>query len=903
MSQLEPPNDDQPQPAGDHDTIDASGDQPLAAEGTFGDAAGASGPLSPDHQSTPSGNGNGTAVDDYGADKIKVLEGLEAVRKRPAMYIGSTGTPGLHHLVYEVVDNSIDEALAGYCDQVNVTIHIDNSVTVVDNGRGIPVDRHESGRSAAEVVLTVLHAGGKFDNESYKVSGGLHGVGVSVVNALSETLDLEIWRNGQVHKQSYHRGDPAADLEITGTTKKRGTKITFKPDAQIFETIDFSFDTLAQRLRELAFLNGGVTITIDDERDGKSHTFLYEGGINSFVQYLNQNRAAVNDKPIHMRGDKDGIDVEIALQWNDGYSETVYSFANNINTHEGGTHLSGFRAALTRSINSYAGRNNLTKDLKDATISGDDIREGLTGVISVKIPRPQFEGQTKTKLGNTEVKGIVEAIVNDRLGAYLEENPTVAKKIIAKAVDAARAREAARKARDLVRRKGALDNSSLPGKLADCQERDPAQSELYIVEGESAGGSAKQGRDRRFQAILPIKGKILNVEKARFDKMLGSDEIKTMIAALGCGIGSEDFDLSKLRYHRVIIMTDADVDGSHIRTLLLTFFYRQMRELVDSGYIYIAQPPLFRAKRGRSEFFIRDEREMERWLLRRAAESRVLVLPDGRQITGAELEARLEKLVAFQKYLHIVERRGPSRAIVLALLEGGAHDRSFFLDRERVEAFAGTLHSATVTASVQPDEENQAHGIVVEDRSGGYPRHHRIDTDFVSTSEFRVLAASYQDVDGIKGPMTVRTIPALQTTGAEETGAAANNTAIGGAPLDEATRLAAEPKTPDVSSLPKGAARAKDADVTIDTLEALVEFFIAAGKKGFDVNRYKGLGEMNPETLWETTMDPVKRTLLQVKAEDHTEADLMFTTLMGDQVEPRRKFIEDHALDVKNLDI
>jgi DNA gyrase subunit B len=853
-----------------------------------------------------SGNANGSsAVDDYGADKIKVLEGLEAVRKRPAMYIGSTGAPGLHHLVYEIVDNSIDEALAGFCDHVSVTLHIDNSVTVVDNGRGIPVDQHASGKSAAEVVLTVLHAGGKFDNDSYKVSGGLHGVGVSVVNALSETLDLEIWRNGEVYKQSYERGTPTAPLELSGTTKKRGTKITFKPDSQIFETTDYSFDTLAQRLRELAFLNGGVTITLDDERDGKSHKFLYEGGIISFVEYLNQNKTAVNDKPIYMHGEKDGIDVEIALQWNDGYAETVYSFANNINTHEGGTHLSGFRSALTRTINYYVGKNNLAKDLKDANIGGDDIREGLIAVVSVKIPRPQFEGQTKTKLGNTEVKGIVEAILNDKLGAYLEQNPGVAKRVVAKAVDAARAREAARKARDLVRRKGALDSSALPGKLADCQERDPALSELYIVEGESAGGSAKQGRDRRFQAILPIKGKILNVEKARFDKMLGSDEIKTMIAALGCGIGTEDFDLSKLRYHRIIIMTDADVDGSHIRTLLLTFFYRQMRALVDSGYVYIAQPPLFRAKRGRTEHFIRDERELENWLTHRAVESRVVVLSDGQEMSGTELETKIEKLSQFRKYLQVVERRGPTRDVILTLLDRGVRaDKAFFTDQAQLEGLAASLNTSTRSASVHPDEEHQAHGIVIEDRSGGYPRHHRVDLDFVSTTEFRTLTNSYQDVKGVRGPMIVKTLASTDGDEPEDGGqAAANETAIGGAPLDVATKLAAEPKVPDASAVPKSPAKGRESEVRVESLDDLVEFFIAAGKKGISINRYKGLGEMNPDTLWETTMDPAKRTLLQVKAEDHTEADLMFTTLMGDQVEPRRKFIEDNALDVKNLDI
>src|SRR5438093_1930059 len=641
----------------------------------------------------------------YGAEAIRVLEGLEAVRVRPAMYIGSAGQSGLHHLVYEVVDNSIDEALGGFCDQVNVTIHIDDSVTVVDNGRGIPVDRHASGKSAAEVVLTVLHSGGKFDNQSYKVSGGLHGVGVSVVNALSETLDLEIWRNGQVYQQSYVRGDPAGELEITGTTKRRGTKVTFKPDAQIFETLVFSFDTLAQRLRELAFLNGGIQITLDDERDGKSHKFHYEGGIVSFVTHLNKNKNAVNEKPIYMRGEKDGIDAEMALQWNDGYAETIYSFANNINTNEGGTHLSGFRSALTRTINFYATKNNLAKDLKES-VTGDDIREGLTAVISVKIPHPQLEGQTKTKLGNTEVKGIVEAILNDRLGAYLEENPAVARRIVGKAIDAARAREAARKARDLVRRKGALDGSSLPGKLADCQERDPALSELYIVEGESAGGSAKQGRDRRFQAILPLKGKILNVEKARFDKMLGSDELTTLIAALGCGIGAEDFDLSKLRYHRIIIMTDADVDGSHIRTLLLTFFYRQLPSLIESGFVFIAQPPLFRVKRGKSETYIKDERDLEAFLIKRSAEARVVRIPSAhKEIAGPELEKLLQKLTTQQKYMQVIERRGHPREIVEALVAAGA-DREYFADKDKLEGLSRTLSTPTRTVTVQRDEEH-----------------------------------------------------------------------------------------------------------------------------------------------------------------------------------------------------
>ena len=715
-------------------------------------------PPAENSETAPGSNGNGNGAD-YGAAQIKVLEGLEAVRKRPAMYIGSTGAPGLHHLVYEVVDNSIDEALAGHCDQVNVTIHIDNSVTVVDNGRGIPVDRHESGKSAAEVVLTVLHAGGKFDNDSYKVSGGLHGVGISVVNALSELLELEIWRNGQVYQQTYERGVPTADLEVDRHDEEARHEGHLQARHRRFSrrrsTASTRWRSACASWRSSTAASRSRSTTSATASRTSSST---RGASSRSSKHLNQNKASVNEKPIYMHGEKDGIDVEIALQWNDGYAETLYSFANNINTHEGGTHLSGFRAALTRTVNSYAAKNNLAKDLKDATISGDDIREGLTAVISVKIPRPQFEGQTKTKLGNTEVKGIVETIVNDKLGAFLEENPNVAKRVILKAVDAARAREAARKARDLVRRKGALDSSALPGKLADCQERDPALSEIYIVEGESAGGSAKQGRDRRFQAILPIKGKILNVEKARFDKMLGSDEIKTMIAALGTSIGPEDFDVKKLRYHRIIIMTDADVDGSHIRTLLLTFFYRQMRALVDNGYIYIAQPPLFRAKRGRTETFIRDERELETWLIRRAVESRVVVLPDGTEISGTELEQKLEKLIHFRKLLQLVERRGPTRDVIIGLLDRGVRgDKTFFTDRDKVQAFADSLNTKTRSASVQPDDEHQAHGIVIEDRTGGYPKYHRVDLDFVLASEFRTLANSYQDVKGIKGPMIVKT--------------------------------------------------------------------------------------------------------------------------------------------------
>jgi DNA gyrase subunit B len=851
---------------------------------------------------------NGATAEDYGADSIKVLEGLEAVRKRPAMYIGSTGPAGLHHLVYEIVDNSIDEALAGFASEVNVTIHIDNSVTVVDNGRGIPTEMHPTGRPAAEVALTVLHAGGKFDNNSYKVSGGLHGVGVSVVNALSERLELEVWRNEQVYQQTYERGAPQTDLTVTGTTKKRGTKVTFKPDHEVFEVTEFSFDTLAQRLRELAFLNAGVTITLDDERDGKNHRFHYDGGIVSFVEHLNKNKGLVNEKAIYMRGERDGIEAEIALQWNDSYNPQEFSFANNINTHEGGTHLSGFRSALTRTVNAYAAGNNFTKDLKDATISGDDIREGMTAVISVKIPRPQFEGQTKTKLGNTEVKGIVESIVNDRLGKFLEENPAVAKRVVMKAVDAARAREAARKARDLVRRKGALDGSSLPGKLADCQERDPSQAEIYIVEGESAGGSAKQGRDRRFQAILPIKGKILNVEKARIDKMLSSDEIKTLIAALGCGIGTEDFDLSKLRYHRIIIMTDADVDGSHIRTLLLTFFYRQMTALIENGHVYIAQPPLFRAKRGRQETFIKDERALENFLVHRAIEGRQVKLADGTELFGDVLERQLHSAIAYRRVMQSVERRGHARDVIEALLDREVRDRSFFENQAAVEQLALQLTTPVRDVTAVREDEHNTWQLRMEDRSNGYPRIDHMGVTFVTSGEYRTLLGSYSEIRDVvravrMGPIELRTAAAVRDEEpVNETGDIVENSGE----LSAAEKSALDDLGVDTSARtapPNTAPRKEQGPLHLKTLDEFVEHFIMLGRKGVAVNRYKGLGEMNPDTLWHTTMDPLQRTLLEVKADDHTEADQMFTTLMGDQVEPRRKFIEEHALDVRNLDI
>ena len=787
----------------------------------------------------------------YDAVNIKVLEGLAAVRKRPAMYIGSTGPMGLHHLVYEVVDNSIDEALAGYCDEVSITIHLDGSVTVEDNGRGIPVDMHPTQKKpAAEVVMTVLHAGGKFDSDSYKVSGGLHGVGVSVVNALSSRLDLEIRRNSNIYRQSYERGVPTGELTEDGATKKRGTRITFWPDGEIFETTVFSFETLSQRLRELAFLNAGVHIHILDERSEKSHDFHYEGGITSFVEYLNRAKNPVHPKPIYFNGVREGVDIEVAIQYNDGYDEKIFSFANNINTHEGGTHLVGFKAALTRTMNSYATANNLLKNIK-SSISGEDLREGMAAVISVKISEPQFEGQTKTKLGNSEVKGFVETLMNEKLAEYLEENPQVAKKILEKGVEAARAREAARKARDLTRRKGALEGLSLPGKLADCQEKDPAQCEIYLVEGDSAGGSAKQGRDRRYQAILPLKGKILNVEKARFDKMLTSNEIRTLITAMGTGIGKDEFDPAKLRYHRIIIMTDADVDGSHIRTLLLTFFYRQMLELVERGHLYIAQPPLYKVKRGKREMYLKDEAALLEYLLDEGTEGMsVQMEKSGKVMRGKQIIPTLKNVIDYNDLFEKMVHKGVNREVLRVFVEGKIHNG--FEDMLDLTPLAETLRSLEPRADFQvladPPRILFSLGSIRA----------RIDQgvlEALSSHEYKLLLQAYRKVEEVC--------------------------------LKEKALVSRE---------------GKETREIADRQE-LLDYFLAQAKKGQYIQRYKGLGEMNPEQLWETTMDPEKRVLLQVKIEDAVEADEIFTVLMGDQVEPRREFIENNALNVSNLDV
>jgi DNA gyrase subunit B len=789
---------------------------------------------------------------DYGADKIKVLEGLEAVRKRPAMYIGSTAEQGLHHLVYELVDNSIDEALAGYCDSIRVVIHLDGSVTVEDNGRGIPTDMHPTeGKSAAEVVLTVLHAGGKFDNSSYKVSGGLHGVGSSVVNALSTRLDLEIRRNGRIHTQSYEKGVPLAPLKEEGDTKKRGTKITFTPDGSIFETTEFSFDILSKRLRELAFLNAGVRIKIEDERTEKDHDFFYEGGIRSFVEYLNKNKNSVNPDPIYMHGEKSGIDIEIAMQYNDSYDEKIFTFANNINTHEGGTHLVGFKAALTRTMNNYANTNNLLKNVKVA-ISGEDLREGLTAVISVKIPQPQFEGQTKTKLGNSEVKGYVESMVNEKLAVYLEENPAMAKRILEKSIDAARAREAARKARELTRRKGALEVGTLPGKLADCQEKDPALCELFLVEGDSAGGSAKQGRDRKYQAILPLKGKILNVEKARFDKMLASQEIRTLISALGTSIGKEDFDIAKLRYHRIIIMTDADVDGSHILTLLLTFFFRQMMEMIERGYLYIAQPPLYKIKRGKKEQYLKNEPALQNYLLEEGTDEMVLKLGsngDQRVYRGKQIIPILTQMIDFDHLVDKVVKKGINEELLRMFLKAGV--KSGLEEIGDLEKYLPKLKEDVPGTEYEMLEDSVIFML-------GNVRI-RIDQQIVAlinSYEYGMLLESYKRVRALMG-------------------------------VGPAIVLGAEEKQL----------------LETENQDEVLSFFMETAKKGLYIQRYKGLGEMNPEQLWETTMHQENRVLLQVKIEDAVAAEEIFTVLMGDQVEPRRNFIETNALNVSNLDI
>jgi DNA gyrase subunit B len=805
--------------------------------------------------------------DSYTATSITVLEGREAVRKRPAMYIGSTGDMGLHHLVYEVVDNSVDEALAGFCDTVEVFIHLDNSITVIDNGRGIPVDYHKQERkSAAEVVMTKLHAGGKFDSNAYKVSGGLHGVGVSCVNFLSEWLRLEIWRDGATYEQEYARGIAATKLEMTGKTRRRGTKITFKPDAEIFDVSEFSFDKLSERLREKAFLNKGIRITIKDERvePERSHEFYYRGGIAEFVKHLNKNKSVLHDKPVYFEKVADALSVDVAIQYNDGYDEKVYSFANNINTVDGGSHLSGFRSALTRTINAYAQSSGLTKNFK-SSLSGDDVREGLVAVISVKLPQPQFEGQTKGKL-NSDVKGPVESFLNERLTEYFEQNPTVAKKIVGKAVDAARAREAARKAREIVR-KGVMGSTMLPGKLADCQERDPAQCELYIVEGDSAGGSAKQGRDRKNQAVLPLKGKILNVEKSRFDKMLSHSEIKSLITALGTGIGKseEDFDINKLRYHKIIFMTDADVDGSHIRTLLLTFFFRQMPKLIEAGHVFIAQPPLFKVKRGKREEYIKDEKSIVRYLVRQAtSDMKVTSAQTESVIEGRELARALEQMVELNRYCEkLIRRLGNDQRLLQLLLEsfGGregvlsAEDatlRGVFQDNEgeqigRVEA---SLAEAGYKTELAPDEE---HGLWEIETTVAGGSKVKIDWDLASHVEFQKAVEIYKTLEKrLTAPFI------LGENGSKE---------------------------------------------TIGSREELLERVLTAAKKDLTIQRYKGLGEMNPEQLWETTMNPEKRTLLQVKIDDAVETDQIFTILMGDAVEPRRKFIEDNALDVKNLDV
>jgi DNA gyrase subunit B len=791
----------------------------------------------------------------YDADKIKVLEGLSAVRKTPSMYIGNVEAEGLHHLVYEVVDNSVDEALAGHCDLVKVSIDSDNGVTVDDNGRGIPVGIHKTEKiPAVEVVMTKLHAGGKFDHDSYKVSGGLHGVGVSVVNALSSFLEVEIRSGGKVYSQSYERGKRKTALEVIGKTKRTGTKIHFRPDPEIFKNIDFSFDIISQRLRELAFLNKGLKVLLEDKRTDKKKEYCYKGGIVSFVEYLNKGRTAVNKKPIYMEAEKEGVSMEVAIQYNDTYAERIFSFANNIKTQEGGSHVVGFKSALTRTINQYASTANLPKNLQER-IGGDDAREGLTAVISIKLRSPQFEGQTKTKLGNSEVKGLVETLMNEKLAVFLEENPSVARKIVSKAVEAARAREAARRARDIARKKGALSEGALPGKLADCQEADPARREIFIVEGDSAGGSAKQGRDRKFQAVLPLKGKIINVEKARFDKMLKSEEIKTLITALGTGVGRDEYNIEKLRYHKVIIMTDADVDGSHIRTLLLTFFYRMMPDLIDMGYLYIAQPPLFRLGKGKGAVYIKREGEFDEFLMKRVCHDKVVKANKGRVLLEKEgLYTFLGKLIDYDKVISRLGRRGYDRWLIEFLVENDVKNRDSLQNQEGMTDLAQRLRSQEYQVDeLLKDEEHNVYELMIGAVGNG-ARRVRVGWELVSSADFQKAIVLWKDISSLDRP-----------------------------PFEICHD-------------------GKDA-VLIDDKERLLSYLLEDAKKGLSIQRYKGLGEMNPDQLWETTMDPEKRTLLKVKIEDMFEAHDIFTVLMGGEVDLRRQFIESNALDVRRLDV
>ncbi len=803
----------------------------------------------------------------YTAENIQVLKGLEAVRKRPGMYIGDTDdASGLHHMVFEVVDNSVDEAQAGYCSRIDVTIHTDNSVTIEDDGRGVPVDLHrEEGRSAAEVIMTELHSGGKFDKNSYKVSGGLHGVGVSVVNALSETLELEIKRDGQVWIQTYHRGLPAEPIRPLRTSDRTGTKVRFWPDPEIFAVTEFSYETLAQRLREQSFLNRGIHIHLKDERTDKEADFAYAGGISSFVEHLNRNKAPLHPQPIFLADTSDdgtGPEViEVALQWNEGYQELIYAFTNTINNRDGGTHLIGFKAALTRTINAYAAGHGLSKSLQE-NLTGEDVREGLTAIISVKIKDPKFSSQTKDKLVSSDIKGWVEQVVFEKLSNFLEENPREARRIVEKCVEAAHAREAARKARDLTRRKGALDASNLPGKLADCSERNPEFSELFLVEGDSAGGSAKQGRDRKFQAILPLKGKILNVEKARFDKMLSSDEIKVIITALGTSIGKDDFDIAKLRYHKLIIMCDADVDGSHIRTLILTFFYRQMPEIISRGHLYIAQPPLYKVSHGKSETYLKDDREYQAFLVDRIKDAWELEISrgdragngDGSRLAGARLAHFLEKLALFRQNLDKLCSRGYPRDAIKVALQNGVKDKLSLTDGAKVEQVARIIEASGFHAVVVgQDEEHGTSYVRFLSKRDGVEREVRIDWNLVTSAEYRAMATNQLGLEAISA---------------------------------------------SAFTLVKG-----ETITTHDTLEEAIETLYEGAKKGLAIQRYKGLGEMNPTQLWETTMDPAKRRLLRVQVEDDVDADAIFTILMGDEVEPRREFIQNNALEVRNLDV